>query len=160
MTRSRETASARKWGCRRSWARRRKHEPREWWQIEARRFAAELAPECQLLDQRALLPVVRLDRVVVGQRSDQPGDPGTQLECGIRGGAGRELTNVRTRRLRRTVSTPMELTMTGRCARCAGRTRACVPSPQPLASRHADQVRGRRRGGVERVYGNRTRRSA
>jgi len=40
------------------------------------------------------LPAVRLDRVVVGQRSDQPGDPGTQLECEMRSGAGRELTNV------------------------------------------------------------------
>jgi uncharacterized protein (DUF2267 family) len=74
--------------------RRWKHERRAWWQIEALRFAAELAPECQLLEQRALLPAVRPDRVVLGQRSDQPGDPGTQLECEMRGGAGGELTDV------------------------------------------------------------------
>ena len=94
MTRSRETAAAHKGLFRRSGARRRRLERREWWQLEARRFAAELAPECQLHEQRALVPAVHLDRVVVGQRSDQAGDPRTQLEGEMRGGAGRELTNV------------------------------------------------------------------
>ena len=94
MTRSRETAAARNGECRRLRARRRKHERWEWWQIGARRFAAELVSECQLLEQRALLPAVYLDRVVVGQRSDQAGDPGAQLEREMRGGAGRELTSV------------------------------------------------------------------
>src|SRR3954447_12571919 len=33
---------------------RRKHGGWEWWQLEARRFTASLAPECQLLEQAAV----------------------------------------------------------------------------------------------------------
>jgi len=94
MSRSRDTAAARMGDPNAPGSVDGKQERWEWWQIEVRRFAAELAPECQLLEQRALLLAVDLNRVARGQRGDQTGDPGTQLKGEMWSGARRELPDV------------------------------------------------------------------